>query len=66
MLTFNVVRASYSETSCDFFLGFFSIRAIQYQETHSTLNEKKKGWPNQQHKKTPDFQLVVLKKNFHG
>ena len=49
MLTFNVVlgytstRAYYSKTSCEFFLGvFFLIRPTQYQETHSTLNEKNK------------------------
>ena len=38
--------ASYSETSCEFFIGFFffqSDRPNQYQETHSTLNEKKRG-----------------------
>ena len=37
--------AYYSETSCDFFLGFFfqSDRPTQYQETHSTVNEEKKG-----------------------
>ena len=37
-------KASYSETSCylGFFLDFFfqSDRPTQYQETHSTLNEK--------------------------
>ena len=38
-------RAYYSDTSCDFFLGFFfqSDRPTQYQETHSTVNEEKKG-----------------------
>ena len=38
-------RANYSETYCDFFLGFFfqSDRPTQYQETHSTVNEEKKG-----------------------
>ena len=43
-------RASYCDTSCDFVftLCFFqSDRLIQYQETHSTLNEKNKGgWLN--------------------
>ena len=39
MVTF-YVRASYSETSCDI---FFSEPPTQYQETHSTLNEKKGG-----------------------
>ena len=43
-------RASYCDTSCDFVfrLCFFqSDRPIQYQETHSTLNEKNKGgWLN--------------------
>ena len=43
-------RASYSDTSCDilflvFFFFFQSEQPTQYQETHSTLNEKKKwGW----------------------
>ena len=48
MLTFNVswgTRAFYSKTSCDFFSFFFSQsnRPTQYQETHLTLNEKKRG-----------------------
>ena len=52
MLTFNVIlgyhaRASYSDTSYDFFfLVFFfskSDRSTQYQERHSTLNDEKKG-----------------------
>ena len=53
MLTFNVIlgtRASYSESSCNFFWGGFQFfflnptdRPTQYQETHSTLNEKKRG-----------------------
>ena len=36
-------HAFYSETSWDFFLGFFfkSDRLTQYPEAHSTLNEKK-------------------------
>ena len=40
-------RASYSKTSCDFFLGFFfqSHHPTQYQEMHSTLSEKKGGQP---------------------
>ena len=33
-------RASYSEAPCDFF--FQSDRLTQYQETHSTLNKKKR------------------------
>ena len=43
-------KASYSETSCDFLLGFFfqSDRPTQDQETHLTLNEKKGGWPKTQ------------------
>ena len=50
MLTFNIVLgylAYYSETSCDFFFKFLfffqSDRPTQYQETHSTVNEEKKG-----------------------
>ena len=51
MLTFNVVlgylvRAYYSETSCDFFFGFIFCqfdRPTQYQEMHFTVNEEKKG-----------------------
>ena len=48
MLTFNVVlgtKASYSETFLVFFFLSQSDQPTQYQETHSTLNEKKGGWP---------------------
>ena len=40
-------QASDSENAYDFFLGFFfqSDRPTQYQETHSTVNKKKRGWP---------------------
>ena len=48
MLTFNVILGHQGvlfRDFCDFFLGIFfqSHRPTQYQETHSTLNEKKKG-----------------------
>ena len=55
MLSFKVVLGYqgllHSQTTCDFFFRFFfqSDRPTQYQETHSTLNERKiKGWPNLQ------------------
>ena len=41
-------QASDSENAYDFRLGFFfnpTDRPTQYQETHSTVNEKKGGWP---------------------
>ena len=42
-------QASDSENAYDFRLGFFFFnptdRPTQYQETHSTVNEKKGGWP---------------------
>ena len=52
MLTFNVILGYqgllFQEVLRFFFLGFFfqSNRPTQYQEMHSTLNEKKRGWPN--------------------
>ena len=52
MLTFNVILGHQGvlfRDFCDFFYQVFffqSHRPTQYQETHSTLNEKKKrGWP---------------------
>ena len=53
MLSFKVVLwyqgLLYSQTNCDFLFRFFQTdRPTQYQETHSTLNEKKDGWPNLQ------------------
>ena len=56
MLTFNVVLWYQGLLFRDFllilFLGIFFVffcfqshRPTQYQETHSTLNEKKSGWP---------------------
>ena len=40
-------QVSNSENAYDFFYVFFqSDRPTQYQETHSTVNEKKRGWPN--------------------
>ena len=47
MLSFKVVLGYqgllYSQTNCDFLFRFFQTdRPTQYQETHSTLNEKKK------------------------
>ena len=47
LVVFQAPQASDLETTCDFFFRFFfffqSDRSTQYQETHSTLNEKKKG-----------------------
>ena len=54
MLSFKVVLGYqgllYSQTNCDFLFRFFQTdRPTQYQETHSTLNQKKKKeWPNLQ------------------
>ena len=52
MLTFNVILGYKGLQFQDFLrlfclLGFFfqSDRPTQYQETHSTLNEKQRGWP---------------------
>ena len=52
MLTFNVILGYQGLLFQDFLrlfclLGFFfqSDRPTQYQETHSTLNEKQRGWP---------------------
>ena len=64
MLTFTVVlgtRASSSVTSCDFF--FQSERPTQYQETHSTLKEKKVSSPEACFiSKTQQFELL----SFHS
>ena len=51
MLTFNVILGYQGLLFQDFFFFLFfrfffqSDRPTQYQETHSTLNEKKRGWP---------------------
>ena len=52
MLTFNVVLRYYAGPPIPrllvifvFVFFFQSDRPIQYQETHSKLKEKKKGWP---------------------
>ena len=54
MLTFNIVLgylAYYSETSCDFFYYFFSIRPTDpiSGNAFDGKRRKKRGWPN--HKK---------------
>ena len=53
LLSSKGTRASYSETSCDFF--FQSDRPTQYRKMHSMLNEKKRGWP-----KTNDLFKIKL------
>ena len=65
-------QASDPENAHDFFLGFFfqSDRPTQYQETHSTVNKKKKGgggWPkhvNTQELVQTDFQRFTGIGNF--
>ena len=65
MLSFKVVLGYqgllYSQTNCDFLFRFFQTdRPTQYQETHSTLNEKKQKKNGLIYKRDILFQSFII------
>ena len=65
MLSFKVVLGYqgllYSQTNCDFLFRFFQTdRPSQYQETHSTLNEKKQKKNGLIYKRDILFQSFII------